>query len=349
MVTVKTASNSGSLDVAQAIPSTVPEQLPLRRGSKGAVVADLQIQLKQLGYYDSAIDGLYGKSTQTAVSQFQKAVGLIEDGIVGPITWNTLQAAQAKETTPPASTTIPETPIVTRREQKSWLWWSLSVIVLGVGGLLYLLKQFAKSKNTGLETPSEEVYPTVMPAEYSNAGHLNVNPGSNGYNSSVTGSKDSSKGATAQPTIDIVAVKQTTYAKINIVDELIKGLHSPNPTRQLMAIWDLGQEGDARAVEPLVELMLDSGSQQRSLILIVLAEIGSRALNPMNGVATSLQDQNAEVRENAISDLARTSDLIIQITQVLYHGVEDPDLEVQETARYALLQINRLRELADYF
>lgn len=356
---VRAASNSGSLDVAQASPSTAAKQLPLRRGSRGPAVMELQTQLKQLGYYDGAVDGLYGKSTKTAVSQFQKAVGLTEDGIVGPITWNRLQAAQAKKTTPAASSTTPQRSTVARRAQWDWLWWSLVLVGVwaAVGGLLYMLRQFVKAKDTGPETPSDKVTPTVRLAESrkASAGQFDANPanthsqpGNNGYNSSaLTGSEDDSKGATAQPPIDVLAVEPPTrFAKINIVDELIKGLRSPNPTRRLMAIWDLGQEGDSRAVQPLLELMLGSDSQQRSLILMVLAEIGSRSLKPMNrALAISLQDENAEVRKNAIRDLTRIYDLIIQISQVLCHAVEDPDAEVQETARYALSQMNRIRDV----
>ena len=146
---------------------------------------------------------------------------------------------------------------------------------------------------------------------------------------------------------DILPVEQTTrLAKISIVDELLKDLHSSDPGKRRKAIWDLGQHGDSRSVQPLVELMLDSDSKQRSLILAAMAEIGSRTLKPMNrALVTSLQDESPEVRKNAIRDLTRVYDQMAQISQLLCHAIEDPDAEVQETARYAIAQMNRIRVL----
>jgi HEAT repeat protein len=110
------------------------------------------------------------------------------------------------------------------------------------------------------------------------------------------------------------------------------------------AVWELGQRGDTRAVQPLVELMVDSDSKQRSLILAALSEIGTRTLKPLSrALAISLQDNNAEVRKNAIRDLTRVYDLVAQISQLLHHATEDPDQEVRETARWALGQLNRIR------
>ncbi|OLT58371.1 peptidoglycan-binding domain-containing protein [Moorena bouillonii] len=63
----------------------------LRLGSKGEVVTRLQTILQQLGNYQQPVDGVYGSNTFAAVSTFQQALGLNADGIVGPITWITLQ------------------------------------------------------------------------------------------------------------------------------------------------------------------------------------------------------------------------------------------------------------------
>ncbi|NEO01031.1 MAG: peptidoglycan-binding protein [Moorea sp. SIO3I7] len=63
----------------------------LRLGSQGEVVTRLQTLLQQLGYYQQPVDGVYGSNTFAAVSTFQQALGLNADGIVGPITWITLQ------------------------------------------------------------------------------------------------------------------------------------------------------------------------------------------------------------------------------------------------------------------
>ena len=38
----------------------------------------------------SGIDGDFGRKTEEAVKKFQKANGLVEDGVVGPMTWEKL-------------------------------------------------------------------------------------------------------------------------------------------------------------------------------------------------------------------------------------------------------------------
>mgnify|MGYP006268048491 CR=1 FL=1 len=62
----------------------LPEQsLPLRQGSSGEAVAELQIVLRQLGYYNGPIDGVFGVETAAAVKAFQAASGFQADGVVG--------------------------------------------------------------------------------------------------------------------------------------------------------------------------------------------------------------------------------------------------------------------------
>ncbi|MGD1910571.1 MAG: HEAT repeat domain-containing protein, partial [Rivularia sp. (in: cyanobacteria)] len=109
------------------------------------------------------------------------------------------------------------------------------------------------------------------------------------------------------------------------------------------AIWELGQKGDSRAIQPLVEQMVHCDSQQRSLILAALAEIGTRTLKPMNrALAVSMQDESADVRKNAIRDLTRVYDMMTQITQMLAMATEDEDPEVQQVAKYAISHMNRI-------
>ncbi len=52
-------------------------------GSTGSEVSKIQGRLKEWGYYGGAVDGIFGTATRDAVIKFQKANGLVPDGIVG--------------------------------------------------------------------------------------------------------------------------------------------------------------------------------------------------------------------------------------------------------------------------
>lgn len=58
----------------------------LRRRSRGAAVILLQQELRDRGFM-LAIDGAFGPATELAVRLWQRSLGLVEDGIVGPKTW----------------------------------------------------------------------------------------------------------------------------------------------------------------------------------------------------------------------------------------------------------------------
>ena len=67
----------------------------IKKGSKGSTVKALQILLKGYGYSvgSSGADGIFGAATEAAVKAFQKDMGLVSDGIVGPATWKKLLGA----------------------------------------------------------------------------------------------------------------------------------------------------------------------------------------------------------------------------------------------------------------
>jgi len=53
-------------------------------------IKDIQLCLKNAGFYDGEIDGVKGKKTIAAIKEFQKANGLTADGVVGKKTWEAL-------------------------------------------------------------------------------------------------------------------------------------------------------------------------------------------------------------------------------------------------------------------
>lgn len=57
-----------------------------RVGSRGSEVRQIQTKLKQWGYFDGAVDGIFGAQTEKAVRYFQRKNGLTADGIAGPQT-----------------------------------------------------------------------------------------------------------------------------------------------------------------------------------------------------------------------------------------------------------------------
>ncbi len=57
-----------------------------RQGSRGNEVRQIQTKLKNWGYYDGAVDGIFGSKTTAAVKLFQRKNGLTADGIAGPAT-----------------------------------------------------------------------------------------------------------------------------------------------------------------------------------------------------------------------------------------------------------------------
>ena len=62
----------------------------LKNGSKGGEVAEVQRRLKLWGYYNGAVDGVFGAGTKSAIIAFQKKNGLTADGVVGKSTYKAL-------------------------------------------------------------------------------------------------------------------------------------------------------------------------------------------------------------------------------------------------------------------
>ena len=54
-----------------------------KKGSGGPTVSEIQTRLKNWGYYNGEVDGVYGSQTEKAVRWFQQKNGLSADGQVG--------------------------------------------------------------------------------------------------------------------------------------------------------------------------------------------------------------------------------------------------------------------------
>lgn len=79
---------------AETTPEVTVQHPTLRRGDKGEAVKELQTMLASHGSA-LTIDGIFGSGTLSAVKAFQKRMGLVVDGVVGPKTWKALETNEA--------------------------------------------------------------------------------------------------------------------------------------------------------------------------------------------------------------------------------------------------------------
>ncbi|MCY7321419.1 MAG: peptidoglycan-binding protein [Phormidesmis sp. CAN_BIN36] len=88
---------NGTLDDLQKL---LKGKVPLRVGSRGQVVTELQQLLKTKGFDSGTPDGAFGAKTKSAVVSYQQAKRLAPDGIVGAATWAALQSTSQPTPTP---------------------------------------------------------------------------------------------------------------------------------------------------------------------------------------------------------------------------------------------------------
>jgi zinc D-Ala-D-Ala carboxypeptidase len=82
-----TSGTSASLLGACNYNGSHPE---ISEGSTGAAVSHAQCLLKHVRGYGVDIDGHFGPKTRAAVENAQDDCNIVEDGIVGPVTWDCL-------------------------------------------------------------------------------------------------------------------------------------------------------------------------------------------------------------------------------------------------------------------
>ncbi|MBD2494552.1 peptidoglycan-binding protein [Nostoc sp. FACHB-280] len=82
--------------------SQTSSQVSLQRGDLSYEVMAIQRKLQAAGYFDQPVTGDFNAATEAAVMQFQKAHGLVSNGIVDQRTLTVLESgASIKTTTPP--------------------------------------------------------------------------------------------------------------------------------------------------------------------------------------------------------------------------------------------------------
>jgi lipoprotein-anchoring transpeptidase ErfK/SrfK len=74
--------------------------MPVEPGERSSAIVRVQIILDRAHFSPGEIDGRYGRNLQNAIIAFQKARGIPENGIVGPVTWQALNADTAPALVP---------------------------------------------------------------------------------------------------------------------------------------------------------------------------------------------------------------------------------------------------------
>lgn len=374
------SASTAQMLIAQASGSSATTALDV--GSRGSAVEALQRRLQQSGYYSGPVDGIYGLATRRAVSDFQSAVAIEPTGRLDENTWQQLQSFAASEQSAdpltqiapesapenapasPASsgTNLPsaevndQTPVATA-EDKGTLGKVLG-LSLGLGALVasfgigFFIANRGKAEADDDRSWQGNVNPDPTTGLPYLAGQFSSQSGGSATSRSTASQSATKLTAPAADASSLTANGQMgeamPLAQTDIIDGLISDLRTPDPARRRKAIWELGQRGNSLAMQPLVEAMVEADSKEKSLVLAALSEIGIRSMKPLNrALAIALQDENPEVRKNAIRDLTRVYDLVVQISQMLGYATEDEDLEVRQTATWALDQLNRIRRSQD--
>lgn len=83
--------------------------MSLRRGATGSSVKTLQTLLNYRGA-GLTVDSVFGEKTETCIIEFQQAVGLVADGIVGLRTWNMIRAGMVVSRIPDSLINVREAP-----------------------------------------------------------------------------------------------------------------------------------------------------------------------------------------------------------------------------------------------
>jgi peptidoglycan hydrolase-like protein with peptidoglycan-binding domain len=131
----------------------------LRIGARSEAVKVLQQRLIDKGERPGPVDGWFGPVTRRAVVRYQRANGLIVDGIVGPQTWGSLNGTApepggSSPSTPSPPVAVPAgAPPLETWDRLAWCEsggrWNLNLGTAYYGGLQFLLTTWRSVGGTG--------------------------------------------------------------------------------------------------------------------------------------------------------------------------------------------------------
>ena len=79
--------------VALFLISTTADAAVIKQGSSGETVRKIQTKLKNWGYYDGSVDGIFGSRTEEALRGYQRRTSLRVDGVCGCNSWKKISTA----------------------------------------------------------------------------------------------------------------------------------------------------------------------------------------------------------------------------------------------------------------
>ncbi|MGH2416537.1 MAG: HEAT repeat domain-containing protein, partial [Microcystaceae cyanobacterium] len=252
-------------------------------------------------YMQAGYEATQKKDYRTALKAFKQALNQRPDDTYAQQAVENVKSYLGEGTT--------QTP--NKVQPGSFLQVLLSLLALGAGGGLFFLLWRFRNKNKANSLAAASHQKESFRADESKEDNLDSYSNSleskqESYNQRISSEMPPNSGlatANSKPESELeksLPLQPTTrLANLDVIEELIKELHEPDPKKRRKAIWELAQKSDSRAMKPLVDLMIDSDSQERSLILEALSQISTRTLKPMNqALAISLQDKNPQVRKN---------------------------------------------------
>ena len=123
--------------------------------------------------------------------------------------------------------------------------------------------------------------------------------------------------------------------------QLMQDLHQSDRNTRRQAMWELAKIGDSRCIKPLMAIMPQGSSVDKSLIIKAITKISNRSFKPVNEqLFALLNDKNPQVRIKAILDLTSYYKFLAPITQQLVQMQLDQDPEVRHLAKQALHKLN---------